>query len=57
LCGDLAFCWNNLTAGAFTAERVEVLQLLSSQATIAIENARLYQDLAAANADLKRSHE
>lgn len=48
---------NNLTTGAFTAERVEVLQLLSSQAAISIENARLYQDLAAANAGLKRSHE
>jgi predicted ATPase/signal transduction histidine kinase/CheY-like chemotaxis protein/tRNA A-37 threonylcarbamoyl transferase component Bud32 len=48
---------NNLTTGAFTAERVEVLQLLSSQAAISIENARLYQDLAVANADLKRSHE
>lgn len=48
---------NNLTTGAFTAERVEVLQLLSSQAAIAIENARLYQALAAANTDLKRSHE
>ncbi|MBD1821580.1 AAA family ATPase [Cyanobacteria bacterium FACHB-DQ100] len=48
---------NNLTTGAFTAERVEVLQLLSSQAAISIENARLYQDLATANADLKQSHE
>ena len=48
---------NNLTTGAFTTERVEVLQLLSSQAAISIENARLYQDLAAANTDLKRSHE
>ncbi|HEY9297406.1 MAG TPA: ATP-binding protein, partial [Phormidium sp.] len=48
---------NNLTTGAFTTERVEVLQLLSSQAAISIENARLYQDLAAANADLKQSHE
>lgn len=48
---------NNLTTGAFTAERVEVLQLLSSQAAISIENARLYQDLAVANAELKQSHE
>ena len=48
---------NNLTTGAFTAERVEVLHLLSSQAAISIENARLYQDLATANADLKQSHE
>lgn len=48
---------NNLTTGAFTAERVEVLQLLSSQAAISIENARLYQELATANADLRQSHE
>ncbi|KJH69589.1 hybrid sensor histidine kinase/response regulator [Aliterella atlantica] len=48
---------NNLTTGVFTAERIEILQLLSSQAAISIENARLYQDLAAANTDLKQSHE
>jgi len=36
---------NNLTKSVFTPERVEVLQLLSSQAAISIENARLYQDL------------
>lgn len=48
---------NNLTTGAFTRERVEVLQLLSSQAAISIENARLYTDLEDANANLKRSHE
>ncbi|MGG6297950.1 AAA family ATPase [Leptolyngbya sp. AN02str] len=48
---------NNLTTDVFTSERVEVLQLLSSQAAISIENARLYQDLAAANTKLKRSHE
>ncbi len=48
---------NNLTTGAFTAERLEVLQLLSSQAAISIENARLYNDLEKANAGLKRSHE
>ncbi len=36
---------NNLTTGAFTPERLEVLQLLSSQAAISIENARLYNDL------------
>ncbi len=34
---------NNLTAGAFTAERVEVLRLLSAQAAISTENARLYE--------------
>lgn len=36
---------NNLTIGAFTPERLEVLQLLSSQAAISIENARLYNEL------------
>jgi class 3 adenylate cyclase len=35
---------NNLTTGAFTEERVEVIKLLSSQASISMENARLYED-------------
>ncbi len=36
---------NNLTTGAFTPERVEVLQLIASQAAISIENARFYKRL------------
>ncbi|AVH71701.1 trifunctional serine/threonine-protein kinase/ATP-binding protein/sensor histidine kinase [Nostoc sp. 'Lobaria pulmonaria (5183) cyanobiont'] len=36
---------NNLTTGAFTAERLEVLNLLTSQVSISIENARLYTNL------------
>ncbi|MGM3305049.1 AAA family ATPase [Anabaena sp. WFMT] len=36
---------NNLTTGAFTPERVEVLNILSSQAAISIENSRLYATL------------
>ncbi|MEG4626570.1 AAA family ATPase [Microcoleus sp. w1-18aA5] len=44
---------NNLTTGAFTPDRLEVLQLLSSQAAISIENARLYNDLEGANATLE----
>jgi signal transduction histidine kinase/FixJ family two-component response regulator len=36
---------NNLTTDAFTSDRLEVLKLLSSQAAISIENARLYTDL------------
>jgi predicted ATPase/signal transduction histidine kinase len=36
---------NNLTPGAFTSERVAVLELLASQAAISLENARLYSDL------------
>ncbi|MBM7113212.1 trifunctional serine/threonine-protein kinase/ATP-binding protein/sensor histidine kinase [Archangium primigenium] len=37
---------NNAVPGAFTPARLEVLQMLSSQAAISIENALLYQDLA-----------
>lgn len=36
---------NNLASGAFTADRVEILQLLTSQAAIAIENVRFYNRL------------
>jgi PAS domain S-box-containing protein len=36
---------NNLTARAFTPDRVTVLQLLASQAAISLENATLYSDL------------
>lgn len=36
---------NHLTVGAFTPERIEVLNLITSQAAISIENARLYQRL------------
>ncbi|RCJ27451.1 serine/threonine protein kinase [Nostoc sp. ATCC 43529] len=38
---------NRLTAGVFTPERSQVLQLLSTQAAIAIENANLYSELRA----------
>jgi signal transduction histidine kinase/CheY-like chemotaxis protein len=44
---------NNLLSGAFTPDRLEVLKLLSSQAAISIENARLYHDLEAANRTLE----
>jgi class 3 adenylate cyclase len=36
---------NNLTAGAFTPDRLEVLNLLSAQAAISIEKAKLYTTL------------
>ncbi|MCC5655109.1 PAS domain S-box protein, partial [Nostoc sp. XA013] len=38
---------NRLAAGVFTPERSQVLQLLSTQAAIAIENANLYSELRA----------
>ncbi|MBD2206030.1 AAA family ATPase [Calothrix sp. FACHB-1219] len=34
---------NNLATGAFTSERVELLNLICTQAAISLENARLYQ--------------
>ena len=39
----LLYLENNLIAGAFTRERIEILRLLSSQIAISIENARLYE--------------
>ena len=41
----LLYLENNLSAGAFTEGRLRVLNLLSSQAAISIENARLYRNL------------
>jgi len=43
---------NNLTTGAFTLDRLEVLKVLSSSAAISIENARLYTNLAEYNRTL-----
>ena len=34
---------NNVTVGAFTSDRVELLNLLCTQAAISLENARLYE--------------
>ncbi|BAB73957.1 trifunctional serine/threonine-protein kinase/ATP-binding protein/sensor histidine kinase [Anabaena sp. FACHB-709] len=36
---------NNLIVGAFTADRIQILKLLSTQAAISLENARLYANL------------
>ncbi|NEO92083.1 MAG: response regulator [Moorea sp. SIO3G5] len=41
----LLYLENNLTSGAFTSDRLEVLNLLTSQAAISIENAQLYSNL------------
>jgi len=41
----IVYLENNLTTSAFTEDRLEVIKLLSGQAAIAIENARLYQTL------------
>ncbi|MHC5936107.1 AAA family ATPase [Nostoc sp.] len=43
---------NQLAAGAFTPERMQVLHLLSTQAAIAIENAKLYSKLRASESKM-----
>jgi len=46
---------NNLASYAFTPARISVLKLLSSQAAISLENARLYAELMSENRDRKRA--
>jgi predicted ATPase/signal transduction histidine kinase len=41
----LLYMENNLTTGAFMPQRLEILNLLSSQVAISIENALLYENL------------
>jgi GAF domain-containing protein/anti-anti-sigma regulatory factor len=48
---------NQLAEHAFTADRIELLRLLSSQAAVAVENALLYANLAAVGAELRRANE
>ncbi|MEA5470828.1 AAA family ATPase [Spirulina sp. 06S082] len=48
---------NNLTTNAFTSDRVELLQTLSAQAAISIENARLYDRLEEYNRTLEQKVE
>lgn len=46
---------NNLTKGAFTRDRVELLNFLCTQAAISLENARLYQQSQEYSQQLERS--
>jgi PAS domain S-box-containing protein len=45
---------NKLTPGVFASARTAVLKLLASQAAIALENTRLYRDLAEREAKIRR---
>jgi PAS domain S-box-containing protein len=45
---------NNLASHVFTPARISVLELLASQATISLENARLYNDLQEREARIRR---
>jgi PAS domain S-box-containing protein len=45
---------NNLAPRVFTPNRISVLRLVASQAAIALENSRLYRDLAEREAKIRR---
>ncbi|MBV8640697.1 MAG: GAF domain-containing protein, partial [Verrucomicrobia bacterium] len=47
---------NNLTPRVFTPDRLAVLELLTSQAAISLDNARVYTELARLNADLTQEN-
>jgi predicted ATPase/GAF domain-containing protein len=53
----IVYLENNLTIGAFTKERIALLQTLSAQAAISIENARLYDQLEEYNRTLEQKVE
>ncbi|MEG4577432.1 AAA family ATPase [Microcoleus sp. N3A4] len=42
---SIVYLENNLTAGAFTSERVELLKVLSGQAAISLQNSKLYTEV------------
>jgi PAS domain S-box-containing protein len=50
----LLYLENNLTPHVFTPARIAVLKLLASQAAISLENTRLYRDLEAREAKIRR---
>ncbi|MBD2356814.1 AAA family ATPase [Tolypothrix sp. FACHB-123] len=52
----LLYLENPLTAGVFTRDRLEVVQLLTAQAAISLENAQLYTDLSKTTAELKQAN-
>jgi PAS domain S-box-containing protein len=49
---SIVYLENNLTTGAFTPDRLEVVKLLSAQAAISIENAKLYTEVKASERKL-----
>ncbi len=51
----LFYLENSLMTGAFTPDRLAVLELLTSQAAISLENAALYTNMSQENADRKRA--
>jgi signal transduction histidine kinase len=48
---------NNLAAGAFTPDRVQMIQMLSSQAALSIENAKAFEEIDELNKNLMQKVE
>ncbi|GEM_PF-154692 len=48
---------NDLVVGAFTADRLEILEVLAAQAAVSLDNARLYDDLKRENEERRRAEE
>jgi serine phosphatase RsbU (regulator of sigma subunit) len=55
LLSGLLYLENNLANNAFTPDRVEILQILSAEIAISLENARLYRELAQYNQTLEET--
>lgn len=53
----LVYLENNLTVGAFTQDRLEMVQLLAGQAAISLSNARLYSQLRDREAQVRQSEQ
>ncbi|QDZ38737.1 AAA family ATPase [Euhalothece natronophila Z-M001] len=53
----LIYLENNLTSNAFTDDRLEIINILSSQAGISIKNAILYEEMKTLNTDLQATKE
>ena len=53
----LIYLENNLTTEAFTTNRLEIINILSSQAAISLKNAILYQEMKSLNTDLQETKE
>ncbi|WP_438004033.1 AAA family ATPase [Sorangium sp. So ce321] len=53
----LLYLENSLVAGAFTATRLSVLELLASQSAISLENAMLYSRIEQKNAERRRAEQ
>ncbi|MCY1020391.1 trifunctional serine/threonine-protein kinase/ATP-binding protein/sensor histidine kinase [Pyxidicoccus sp. MSG2] len=53
----LLYLENNLAAGAFTKDRLEVLRILSAQAALSLYNATLYADLQQTSARLAHTNQ